>query len=233
MKVENGWIALHRKLLDKPIWSQSTPEQKTILITLLLMANHAEAEWEWKGKKFVCAPGQFVTSLPSIASKAGNGITIQNVRTALVRFEKYEFLTDVSTRTGRLITICNWEYYQQPDNRANRVANRPLTDHQQTANRQLTVNNNDNKNNNDKQVCVTPTLEEIKNYCQERKNNVDPERFFDHYESIGWLVGKNPMRDWKAAIRKWERDEPNHIKKKQTNSNVYIQSNSESIKATF
>lgn len=49
-----------------------------------------------------------------------------------------------------------------------------------------------------------PTLEEVESYCKERKNNVDPERFIDFYESKGWKVGKTPMKDWKACIRTWE-----------------------------
>ena len=52
-----------------------------------------------------------------------------------------------------------------------------------------------------------PTLEEVKEYCSERGNKVDPERWFDYYTSNGWKVGKNPMRDWKAAVRTWERGE--------------------------
>lgn len=51
-----------------------------------------------------------------------------------------------------------------------------------------------------------PTLEEVKAYCLERKNNVDPEHFINYYTSNGWLVGKNKMRDWKAAVRTWERN---------------------------
>jgi hypothetical protein len=50
-----------------------------------------------------------------------------------------------------------------------------------------------------------PTLEEVKAYCDERKNAVDPESFLDHYESNGWMVGKNKMKDWKAAVRQWEK----------------------------
>lgn len=51
-----------------------------------------------------------------------------------------------------------------------------------------------------------PTLEELKAYCLERNNGVDAERFLDYYTANGWKVGKNPMRDWKAAVRTWERD---------------------------
>lgn len=53
---------------------------------------------------------------------------------------------------------------------------------------------------------VKPTLDEIKAYCKERKNRVDPERFLAYYESNGWKVGRNAMKDWRAAVRNWERN---------------------------
>lgn len=49
-----------------------------------------------------------------------------------------------------------------------------------------------------------PTIEDIKDYCIERNNNISAESFFNHYESNGWMVGRNKMKDWKAAIRTWE-----------------------------
>lgn len=52
---------------------------------------------------------------------------------------------------------------------------------------------------------IPPTVEEVKEYCWERMNNVDAQRFVDFYESKGWMVGKNKMKDWKAAVRNWER----------------------------
>lgn len=51
-----------------------------------------------------------------------------------------------------------------------------------------------------------PTVEDVRAYCQERRNNVDPQRFIDYYSSNGWMVGKNKMKDWKAAVRTWERN---------------------------
>lgn len=60
-----------------------------------------------------------------------------------------------------------------------------------------------------------PTLSQITQYCLERNNNVNAEQFYDYYESNGWKVGKNSMKDWKACVRTWERngyDRP--IKKK-------------------
>ena len=50
-----------------------------------------------------------------------------------------------------------------------------------------------------------PTLDEVKQYCEERRNNIDPMAFIDFYSSKGWMIGKNRMKDWKAAVRTWER----------------------------
>lgn len=144
--MSEGWIKLHRELLNKSIWTCSTPAQKVILITLLMMANHEGREWEFKGRRIKLQPGQFITSLPSIAKMAGDGVSIQNIRTALKRFAEYEFLTDESTDRGRLITICNWDRYQRVVEEANSQTNRPLTA---------------NKNNkNDNNIIATTTARE-------------------------------------------------------------------------
>ena len=76
-------------------------------------------------------------------------------------------------------------------------------------------NDNDNNNNNDNDIYIAPapkahiylqppSLEEVASYCRERGNHVDPHYFHSYYESNGWRVGRNPMRDWKAAVRSWE-----------------------------
>lgn len=52
-----------------------------------------------------------------------------------------------------------------------------------------------------------PSVEEVRVYCAERKNSVDPERFVDFYASKGWLVGKSKMKNWRAAVRSWERSD--------------------------
>jgi len=104
--MNSGWIRLYRKLLTDPVWLTSTPEQKAVLIAILLMANHTESEWEWMGEKFRVNPGEFVTSLESIRVASGKGISIQNVRSAIARFEKLNFLTYKATKTGRVIKVC-------------------------------------------------------------------------------------------------------------------------------
>ena len=61
-----------------------------------------------------------------------------------------------------------------------------------------------------KGVCrfAPPTTEEVSEYCKERGNKVDPQKFVDFYTMKGWMVGKNKMKDWRAAVRTWERSEP-------------------------
>lgn len=67
------------------------------------------------------------------------------------------------------------------------------------------TNNNINNNISGKRF-KPPTVDEVKAYCIERQNNVDAERFIDYYTANGWKVGKNTMKDWKAAVRTWERN---------------------------
>lgn len=52
-----------------------------------------------------------------------------------------------------------------------------------------------------------PDVQEVADYCRERGNQVDAQRFVDYYTANGWRVGKNPMKDWKAAVRTWEKQE--------------------------
>lgn len=54
---------------------------------------------------------------------------------------------------------------------------------------------------------IPPSADEVRAYCKERGNSVDAERFVDFYNAKGWMVGKNKMKDWKAAVRTWERQD--------------------------
>ena len=74
-----------------------------------------------------------------------------------------------------------------------------------------------------------PSLEQVKEYCKERDNEVDSQQFLNHYESNGWKIGKVPMADWKAAVRTWEKND----KKNKPNSRVYIDKNSEGMDHGF
>ena len=56
-------------------------------------------------------------------------------------------------------------------------------------------------------VFTPPTLEQVVEYCRERNNSVDAQRFIDYYTANGWMVGRNKMKDWKASVRTWERSQ--------------------------
>ena len=60
------------------------------------------------------------------------------------------------------------------------------------------------KNNKKSAAFIPPTLDEVKAYCEERKNGIDPQAFIDFYDSKGWLIGKNKVKDWRACVRTWE-----------------------------
>lgn len=78
---------------------------------------------------------------------------------------------------------------------------------QLNTNNQITdkLNTNNIKETTKEKKFTKPTLEEVQAYCKERNNNVDAERFIDFYTSKGWKVGNQPMKDWKACVRTWEK----------------------------
>ena len=78
------------------------------------------------------------------------------------------------------------------------------------------------KNTNNNSRFKPPTVEEVRQYCIERKNNVDPERFVNYYTSNGWQVGKHKMKDWKAAVRTWEKNNFNSAPVKKGANGVVI-----------
>ena len=57
------------------------------------------------------------------------------------------------------------------------------------------------------QQFTPPTIEEVRAYCLERKNGVDPQKWYDFYSAKGWMIGRNKMKNWQAAVRTWEREE--------------------------
>ena len=81
--------------------------------------------------------------------------------------------------------------------------------------RPYTKRNEISKKSTRQKKFVPPTVEEVAAYCLERKNKVDAAYFVDHYTSNGWKVGKQNMKDWKAAVRTWEKNGYNQPSKKQ------------------
>ena len=125
------------------MYKSLTSIQRDIFTALLLLANHKEKTWEWKGEINTCQPGQFITSLDSIKALCAKKVTLRNIRTALDKFIKWGFLTNESTKTGRLITIIKWDIYQGNEIENDKGIDRQVTKNRQTGDRQVTTNKND------------------------------------------------------------------------------------------
>ena len=162
-----------------------------LFMYMLLKANHKDGKWQGIEVK----RGQFISSLGNISN--ATGISIQTIRTILKKLEKTNEIEVKSTSQFTIVTISKYDCYQEQ----NDETNKPLTNNQQATNKQLTTNKNEKK---ERMLFIVPLLQEVSAYCQERNNNVDSQKFFDFYESKGWMVGKNKMKDWKAAVRTWE-----------------------------
>ena len=91
-----------------------------------------------------------------------------------------------------------------------------------TDNTNINITNTNLTDSNKKAFFKKPTFDEVNNYCLERNNNIDAEAFIDFYESKNFMIGKNKMKDWKAAVRTWEKRE---AKKPKTKSKLDAQIN--------
>ncbi|MFD1443009.1 hypothetical protein [Thermoactinomyces vulgaris] len=110
----SGWIKLHRKILKSDMWRNLNSAQRDVAITILLMASYDEGEAETEEGIIKTKPGQCFCSLETIREKCAKDVTIQNVRTALKKLEKWGFITNESSKKGRIITVVNWDLYQTP-----------------------------------------------------------------------------------------------------------------------
>lgn len=190
-----SWIKLHREMLDWG-WYLDVPV-KVLWIHILLKANYVEKEW--MGEPIPM--GSLVTSTDKLSNETG--LTTQQVRTALKKLKLTNEISVKTTNKFTVISINKWDEYQAD----NDPCNNRETNEQQSGNKRATTSieikkerNKEIKNN------IRPSIEEVEAYCSERGNRVDPQKWFDYYSSNGWKVGKNPMKDWKACVRTWERN---------------------------
>ena len=134
----------------------------------------------------------------------------------IVRFMISQGLFEVEELTGKILCMKIYKFLEQSQTRSKAI--RELIGKYKTAtnvcDKSDRIEENrieENREEYKREECahvvrfVRPSLEDISAYCQERKNRVDPQAWLDHYESNGWKVGKNAMKDWRAAVRTWER----------------------------
>lgn len=112
---EGNWIKLYRKMIDDPIFVNSTGPQVKVLMTVMFLAAWTPKKWDVLGHEFTIQPGEVFISAYELARRAGDDVSRDVVRKALVRFEKMGFWTLKRTHRGVLIHIVNWRKYQPYD----------------------------------------------------------------------------------------------------------------------
>ena len=194
----NGWIKTYRELINHWIWNND--KYLKGWLWFLLRANHCDNKILMGSDLYDLKRGEFVTSIYRICE--ATGMTSQSTRTFLALLEKDKMINKQTTNKLTKITICNYEHYQGEQ----QTNNKQTTNKQQTNNKRATTDNNiKNEKNEKKYNNIPPTFEEIKLRIGERQlKNILPEVFFAHYESNGWKVGKNKMKNWDSALTYWE-----------------------------
>lgn len=207
----DGWVKVHRQLLRCSTVMKDT-DHIAVWIYILLSASHKPMDMSFNGKRIRIQPGQFITGISKIASdlKCNKSKTYR----ILKRYESEMQIEMQTSPKGVLISVLNWDKYQISET----LVETEVKQNRNASETEVNTNKNirtEEVKNNTKSIKATnkfvpPTLDDVKAYCQERKNNVDPEKWIDFYSSKGWMVGSNKMKDWKAAVRTWERsDKPN------------------------
>lgn len=191
------YIKLSRKLTEWEWYGNINTCR--LFVHMLLKANWKEGKFEGK----VIPRGSFVSSISKLAEETE--LTIREVRTAISHLKTTGEVTCKSYSKYTVFTVNNYCQYQLSDTQNDRQATgkRHSNDIQTTTIEEKKEGKKERNNN----IFVPPTVLEVADYCVERNNNVDAEAFVNFYTANGWVQGKGkPIKDWKAAVRTWERN---------------------------
>jgi hypothetical protein len=188
----SGWIKIHRQILDWEWYSDNNAFR--IFMHLILKANHKEKRY--KGIELNC--GSVITSRDILSLETG--LSVQQIRTALDKLKSTNEITIETSSKGTIIQVVNYAKYQLSTNE--------LTNEQPTNNQQVTTNKNEKK---ERSIFKTPSLEELNTFCVENNLILNASDFLNYYDSNGWMVGKNKMKDWKATVRRWSKPKQEYI----------------------
>lgn len=209
--IDGGYILLSRQILKSDIWKKPPEYLKTFLY-ILLKVNH-DNELFPRGSNFF-----------NFSDEKPNGVTKDQIYKFLAwaRSEKVGILATQKTTRGIIIKVNNYNKYQTSENykRQDKPQDNGRTTAEQQQDNGRTINKNERikelkkdiikgkKKNQKNKNFTPPTIEQIKAYCLERNNTVDPQRFFDYYNAGNWTDKKgDPIRNWKQKmIAVWERN---------------------------
>jgi hypothetical protein len=202
--MSKGFMCISRDKLDSWRWRNNMAKNYTMMY-LLCKANYKD---DWFEKTKVCR-GQLVFSYDKLSSEMG--MPLQTLRTTLRDLSETKQIILEPTRKWTLLTICEYDDWVI-NNGISNTQDDTIKDTQDDTKIKYNNKEDNNKEKDSKEskkkekgnVFVPPTLEEVAAYISEKGYHFDAERFHAYYESNGWKVGKNKMKDWKAACRTWE-----------------------------
>lgn len=171
-------------------------------IWCLLRANYSEQNY--KGR--VIYPGQFITG--RVSGSVALHVSESKFYRGLQRLEKFGQITLESNNQNTIVTVCNWGTYQNAGD-SERTTDEQRMNNQRTTNEQPANTIEEGKKERKKEGntrMMPPTVEDVMRFCAEQGNGIDAAAFVDYYARQGWKLANGvPMKDWKAAIRTWER----------------------------
>ncbi len=215
--MNGGWIKVYRKIMDCTIWKEKPFSTGQAWIDLLLEANHEPKEVEINGKKIMCNRGETVRSLETWAFRWG--WTKSKVFRFFERLRRETMIETRSERSAKHINILNYNTYQERRN-DNRNEIETATETKQEVKKKRSKENT--HNGGDK--FSPPSPAEVSDYAKSIDFILNGEEFVDYYQSRGWMIGKNRMKDWKAAVRTWKtrrKEKQNHPSPRQDDSEYY------------
>ena len=176
-----GWIKLHKTLKD---WQWYDYHNATrLLVHLLLSVNYEDKQWKGQTIK----AGSCVTSWENLAKEIG--LSVKQTRTAMGKLESAKEVARYTTNKWQAVSLIKWDKLQVECSQDGKQTGKP---------RATTKEYKEIKN-----IFKRPSVEEINAYCLEKSLQLNAQSFIDYYDSNGWKVGKNNMKDWKATARRW------------------------------
>jgi len=180
----SGWIKLHRQILNWEWYSDNNAFR--VFMHLLLKANHKDRRF----KGIELKAGSVVTSRDILAIETG--LSVQQIRTSLDKLKLTNEITSETSSKGTIIQLVNYQKYQ--------IATSEATAEQPKNNQQVTTNKNVKK---ERSIFKPPTFNDLLEFCMQNNLDLNANDFLNYYDSNGWMVGKNKMKDWKATARRW------------------------------
>lgn len=198
-----GFFKIQREYLETSEWLSGFPfDESKAWIDIVGRANYAEGEWFYKGKYQRVHRGQLATSEVELANRWN--WSRGRVRRFLRNLIDASRVTVDKSTVGTVITVLNYDIYQDRRTRK-KTADDTANEHQTDITRYIdgTHKKKNKKNKEEYGGTLPPSRADVSSYIESNGLQVDPDRFLDYYEALGWELNGKPIRSWQALCRRW------------------------------